>query len=562
MAFILPSESIDGSPPANGLHMNGQDSLVQPLLTDFYQITMCYAYWKTGTHNEPAVFDVFFRKNPFNGEFTVFAGLEDCLRFVENFKFSQSDIEYVKKILPENADDSFFEYLETLDGSRLTIEAVSEGSVVFPKVPLLTIYGPLAMCQLLETSILNLVNYASLVATNAARFRQAAGNKINLLEFGLRRAQGPNGGLTASKYCYIGGFDGTSNVLAGKLYGIPVKGTQAHSFICSFSSPDELKIRTLNHKDSKETSDLFKLSTEKRKWLLEEISWGVVQSEVSDGELTAFVAYAIAFPDSFLALIDTYDVLRSGVINFVAVSLALHDLGYRSMGCRIDSGDLSYLSRELRVRFVKVAALNEDYKFFEKMCIVASNDINEETIMSLNEQKHEINSFGVGTHLVTCQKQPALGCVYKLVAQSSQPKIKLSQDVTKITIPGKKKCYRIFGKNGYAILDLMMLEEEEEPKPNEQILCRHPFEESKRALVNASKIIKLHNVYWKDGVLATPLPTLNEIKQHVNESINENLRQDHRRYLNPTPYKVSVSERLYQFLHHLWLQNAPIGQLE
>ncbi|EFO86918.1 hypothetical protein CRE_13822 [Caenorhabditis remanei] len=520
MAFILPSESIDGSPTCNGLHMNGQDSLVQPLLTDFYQITMCYAYWKTGTHNEPAVFDVFFRKNPFHGEFTVFAGLEDCLRFVENFKFSQSDIEYVKKILPENAEPEFYEYLETLDGSHLTIEAVREGSVVFPKVPLITIYGPLAMCQLLDTSFLNLVFLASLVPTNAARFCQASGAKLSLLEFG------------------------------------------SHSFICSFSTRYELKLRSLNHKDTAETLDLFQASIEKRTWLLDQMAWGVVQSEVSDGELTAFVAYAIAFPDSFLALIDTYDVLRSGVVNFVAVSLALHDFGYRSMGCRIDSGDLSYLSKELRRRFVKVAALKEEYKFFETMCIVASNDINEETIMSLNEQKHEINAFGVGTHLVTCQKQPALGCVYKLVAQSAQPKIKLSQDVTKITIPGKKKCYRIFGKNGSAILDLMMLEDEPEPQPNEQILCRHPFEESKRALVNASKIIKLHNVYWKDGVLATPLPTLNEIKEHVNLSISQTLREDHRRYLNPTPYKVSVSERLYQFLHELWLQNAPIGQLE
>ncbi|CCD83544.1 Nicotinate phosphoribosyltransferase [Caenorhabditis elegans] len=542
--------------------MNGQDSLVQPLLTDFYQITMCYAYWKTGTHNEPAVFDVFFRKNPFQGEFTVFAGLEDCLRFVENFKFSQSDIDYVKKILPENAEPEFYEYLETLNGSHLTIEAVAEGSVVFPKVPLLTINGPLAMCQLIETSILNLVNYASLVATNAARFRQASGWKIQLLEFGLRRAQGPNGGLTASKYCYIGGFDATSNVLAGKLYGIPVKGTQAHSFICSFSSPAELKVRLLNHKITNEKADLFQISMEKRAWLLDQFSWKAALSEVSDGELSAFVAYAIAFPDTFLALIDTYDVIRSGVVNFVAVSLALHDLGYRSMGCRIDSGDLSYLSKELRECFVKVSTLKGEYKFFEKMSIVASNDINEETIMSLNDQQHEINAFGVGTHLVTCQKQPALGCVYKLVAQSAQPKIKLSQDVTKITIPGKKKCYRIFGKNGYAILDLMMLEDEPEPQPNQQILCRHPFEESKRALVNANKIIKLHNVYWKDGEMITPLPTLNEIKEHVNESIRSTLRQDHRRYLNPTPYKVSVSERLYQFLHTLWLQNAPIGQLE
>lgn len=542
--------------------MNGQDSLVQPLLTDFYQITMCYAYWKARTHQEPAVFDVFFRKNPFHGEFTVFAGLEDCLRFVQNFRFSQSDIEYVKKILPDTAEPEFFDYLETLNGTDLTIEAVKEGSVVFPKVPLLTICGPLAMCQLIETSILNLVNYASLVATNAARFRQAAGKERQLLEFGLRRAQGPNGGLTASKYCYVGGFDGTSNVLAGKLYGIPVKGTQAHSFICSFSSPNELIVRKLLNKTTQTEEDLFEKSRQRRVWLLEQFNWGVVDAEVSDGELTAFVAYAIAFPQGFLALIDTYDVLRSGVVNFVAVSLALHDFGYRSMGCRIDSGDLSYLSNELRRRFVKVGELNADYAFFKTMTIVASNDINEETINSLNDQKHSIDAFGVGTHLVTCQKQPALGCVYKLVALSSQPKIKLSQDVTKITIPGKKKCYRIFGKDGFALLDLMMLEDEPEPQTDASILCRHPFEESKRALVSASRIERLHNVYWKDGELSVPLPTLNEIKDHVNKSISVYLRQDHRRYLNPTPYKVSVSEKLYRFLHDLWLANAPIGQLE
>ncbi|CAI5448139.1 unnamed protein product [Caenorhabditis angaria] len=446
MAFILPSESSEGSPMSNGLHMNGQDSLVQPLLTDFYQITMCYAYWKAGTHEEPAVFDVFFRKNPFHGEYTVFAGLEDCLRFVEHFRFSKSDIEYVRKILPDNAEDEFFEFLEGLNGNNLTIEALKEGSVVFPKVPLLTISGPLAICQLLETSILNLVNYSSLVATNASRFRQASGKNIQLLEFGLRRAQGPNGGLTASKYCFIGGFDGTSNVLAGKLYGIPVKGTQAHSFICSFSSPEELKFRKVKHQNRSDEHDLYELAIQKRDWILKQFPWGVIPSEISDGELSAFVAYAVAFPNAFLALIDTYDVLRSGVVNFVAVTLALNELGYRSLGCRIDSGDLSYLSKELRSIFVKVAALNPVYSFFETMTIVASNDINEETIMSLNEQQHEINAFGVGTHLVTCQKQPALGCVYKLVAQSSIPKIKLSQEVSKITIPGKKKCYRIYGK--------------------------------------------------------------------------------------------------------------------
>ncbi|RCN28330.1 putative nicotinate phosphoribosyltransferase [Ancylostoma caninum] len=410
---------------------------------------------------------------------------------------------------------------------------------------------------------------------------------MQMLEFGLRRAQGPNGGLTASKYCYIGGFDGTSNVLAGKLFGIPVKGTQAHSFVCSFSSANDLRIRSLKSRDGSTECDLYSLSEEKRRWIMEKVDWGVVESEVSEGELAAFVAYAIAFPSSNMSLIDTYDVLRSGVINFVAVTLALFDLGYKSAGCRIDSGDLSYLSKEVRARFGKVAELyvsaapvlilrpprtltcsrHPSLDWIQSLTIVASNDINEETIMSLNEQSHEIDAFGVGTHLVTCQKQPALGCVYKLVALSGHPKIKLSQEVSKITIPGRKKCFRLYGKTGYCILDLMTLSEEDEPKMNTQILCRHPFEartseeshqcfciaskscyvshflfqllqESKRALVVASKVESLHQVFWTDGAIAQELPSINAIRDRVSQSLRT-LRKDHRRSLNPTPYKVS-----------------------
>ncbi|KAK0410455.1 hypothetical protein QR680_005140 [Steinernema hermaphroditum] len=560
MAFVLSAEGMSDS---NGLHMNGQDSLVQPLLTDFYQLTMCYGYWKASVHNEPAVFDLFFRKNPFHGEFTIFAGLEDCLRFVQNFKFSKSDIEFLQKTFPKSTEPAFFDYLQSLDCRCIQLDAVPEGSTVFPKVPLITVTGPLAVCQLMETTFLNLVNYASLVATNAARFRQVAGDRIELLEFGLRRAQGPNGGLSASKYCYIGGFDATSNLLAGKLYGIPVKGTQAHSFICSFSSEDDLKVRVLRAKENTEKKvNLFELCQKKLDFLMEQNIWGVSRSEVSSSELAAFCAYAIAFPESFLALIDTYDVLRSGVINFCAVTLALNELGFRSLGCRIDSGDLSYLSKEVRARFRKVAEIDpEKLGWFADLGIVASNDINEETIMSLNEQRHEIDAFGVGTHLVTCQKQPALGCVFKLVAISGQPKIKLSQDVVKITIPGRKKCYRLFGRNGFAILDLMTLGEESEPKVGEQILCRHPFEESKRALVIPSRVERLHDTFWSDGEIQKKLPSLLEMKEHVHSSL-EQMRQDHRRSLNPTPYKVSVSEKLYDFLHSLWLQNAPVGQLD
>uniref|UniRef100_A0A7E4V363 Nicotinate phosphoribosyltransferase n=1 Tax=Panagrellus redivivus TaxID=6233 RepID=A0A7E4V363_PANRE len=546
MSFPLPSETM--SPP--------------PLLTDFYQLTMAYGYWKVGKHEDPACFELFFRKNPFHGEFTVFAGLEDCLQFVQNFRFSEKDIEFLRAEFPPSTEDKFFDYLSKLNCNELVIHAVPEGSVVFPKVPLICVEGPLAVCQLLETTLLNLVNYASLVATNAARFRHAAGKNIQLLEFGLRRAQGPNGGLTASKYCYIGGFDGTSNVLAGKLFGIPVRGTQAHSFICSFSNADDLKFRDIPNKNTGEIVNIFELGQKKLRELVQVLNWGVSLEEISEGELAAFCAYAIAFPDTFLALIDTYDVLRSGVINFCAIALVLHDLGYRSLGIRIDSGDLSYLSKELRARFKQISDLKPgELGWFESLTIVASNDINEETIMSLNEQQHEINAFGVGTHLVTCQKQPALGCVYKLVSVMGEPKIKLSQEVVKITIPGRKNCYRLFSKDGRSLLDLLTLEDEPAPQPDQPILCRHPFEESRRAFARPVRVEKLHRVFWENGKIIEDLPSLYEIKQRVQKSLGE-LRKDHRRSLNPTPYKVSVTEKLYNFLHKIWLQNAPIGQLD
>uniref|UniRef100_A0A0K0EMM9 Nicotinate phosphoribosyltransferase n=1 Tax=Strongyloides stercoralis TaxID=6248 RepID=A0A0K0EMM9_STRER len=530
---------------SNDLHNIIGDNLCQPLLTDYYQITMAYAYWKANCHEESAVFDLFFRKNPFQGEYTVFAGLEDVIKFVSNFKFSESDLNFLKKIMPQTTDVKFFDYLASLNCSSLKITAIPEGSVTFPKIPLITVEGPLAICQLLETSLLNLVNYASLVATNAARFRHVAGNNVELLEFGLRRAQGPNGGLSASKYCFIGGFDGTSNILAAKLYGIPAKGTQAHSFICSFNSESDLKYKLLRSKDGSKEINIFNLCKEKIKFLYEIILWSVDREEISQSELIAFCSYAIAFPDSFLALIDTYDVLKSGVINFLAVTLALNDLGYQALGCRIDSGDLCYLSTEIKTIFKKLKLTVPKYaNCVDNLKIVASNDIKEETIQSFNEQGHEINSFGVGTHLVTCQKQPALGCVYKLVAVGDIPKIKLSQEVEKISIP-----------------DLMTLENEEPPQPGKQILCRHPFEEGKRALVIPSKVEKLQELYWDHGKIAQYLPSLNEIKQHLTLSM-KSIRKDHCRFVNPTPYKVSVSEKLYEFLHEIWLQNAPVGKLE
>ncbi|CAH0553768.1 unnamed protein product [Brassicogethes aeneus] len=534
----------------------GQNSIIQPLLTDLYQITMAYAYWKSGKIECQAVFDLFFRKSPFCGEFTIFAGLEECLKFIEKFSYSESDIEYIRQILPKTIEDEFFQYLGTLTAKDISVYAINEGTVVFPRVPLLRIEGPLIVAQLLETTLLTLVNYASLMATNAARYRMAAGN-LKLFEFGLRRAQGPDGGLSASKYAYIGGFDGTSNVLAGKLFNIPVKGTHAHAYITSFNSIGELNHHFISAKGGGEPQNFLKMSLTWREKIYD--IFNVVLSEVNDGELAAFISFAVAFPDGFMALIDTYDVKKSGLVNFCAVALALNDLGYRALGVRLDSGDLAYLSLVARDYFKKIA-VKYDVPHFAELMVMASNDINEETILSLNDQGHSIDSFGIGTHLVTCQKQPALGCVYKMVEINQHPRIKLSHDVEKVTIPGKKNAYRLYSETGFALIDLLQRSVEEPPKINEKVLCRHPFQESKRAFVIPSRVESLLNLYWHNGVITQPLPNLQQIRENVMNCLKI-LRPDIKRTLNPTPYKVSVSDTLYQFLHRLWLENAPIGEL-
>lgn len=266
---------------------------------------------------------------------------------------------------------------------------------------MLSVEGPLAVVQLLETVLLNLINFPSLVATNAARMRLAAGADKTLLEFGLRRAQGPDGGLSASKYAILGGFNGTSNVLAGKLFDINVKGTHAHAFVMSYYSLDELCSTRISTPSGDEV-EFLSLVLNKR----EQLSY----TRSNAGELAAFIAYAQSFPHGFLALVDTYDTLHSGIQNFLCVAWALHDIGYKPIGVRIDSGDLAYLSRCIRQVFKD---FDDQYfdgqELFSKLNIVASNDINEDVLLSLNREGHEIDTFGIGTHLATCQKQPALG---------------------------------------------------------------------------------------------------------------------------------------------------------
>jgi len=545
----------------NQYRLTTSDSLnnaVQPLLTDLYQLSMAYAYWKN-QKDDHAVFDLFFRKNPFGGEFTIFGGLDECLKFIRDFKFTESDVHYLKSQMPHYIEDEFFQYLKDMDLSKVKVYAAREGSLVFPRIPIMRLEGPLTVVQLLETTLLVLVNFASLVATNAARFRLAAGEDKKLLEFGLRRAQGPDGGLTASKYCFIGGFDATSNVLAGKLFGIPIKGTHAHSFVSSFLSMDDIKQRNCKHAETEEVKDLVELSTKYLKEL-EQSEINFIEEECNKGELAAFISFAIAFPTQFLSLVDTYNVLKSGIPNFCAVALALNELGYKAVGVRLDSGDLSYLSLKVRDIFTKIGnKYNLDW--FKKLTIVASNDINEDILHSLNSQGHSIDQFGIGTHLVTCQKQPALGCVFKLVEVNNKPCVKLSEEFAKVTFPGKKNAYRLFDKDNCPLVDLLTRGCEPEPKVGEKFLCRHPFVETKRAFLTPSKVEPLLVLYWNDGQLQTQnLETIPQVKERAKQQLLD-LRSDIKRLLNPTPYKITVSEKLYDFMHQLWLDSTPIGEL-
>jgi nicotinate phosphoribosyltransferase len=460
--------------------------LVNPLLTDMYQVTMTYAHWKHGRVNDNAVFDLFFRKNPFHGEFCVLAGTDEVLRFLASYKVKDSDIEYLKEIMPM-CDSAFFDWLKDLDCSKVKVYAMAEGSVVFPREPLLRVEGPLGITQLLETTMLNLINFPSLIATCAARIRLAAGKNKQLLEFGLRRAQGPDGGLSASKYAYIGGFDGTSNVLAGKLMGMDVKGTHAHAYVMAYTGMSDLSTRMIQCPKTGKEIDIVSIVMEKR----EKLGF----TEANESELAAFISYAQSFPNGFLALVDTYDTLRSGVLNFMTVGWALHEVGYTPRGIRLDSGDLAYLSKRARELF-KAADKLVGYPLFEKASIVASNDINEEVVISLNREGHEIDAFGIGTHLVTCHAQPALGCVFKLVEIHHAPRIKISQEVEKLVIPGKKSVYRIFGLDGHALIDIIQLADEPPPQVGVSIMCRHPFQENKRALVTPVRVVALLEALW------------------------------------------------------------------
>eukprot|EP00919_Chromeraceae_sp_WS-2016_P063650 GHVR01150555.1.p1 GENE.GHVR01150555.1~~GHVR01150555.1.p1 ORF type:complete len:508 (+),score=91.19 GHVR01150555.1:191-1714(+) len=503
---------------------------------------MVYAYWSAGKHMEHAVFDLYFRKCPFQGEFTVFAGVDECLRFLNTFSFNDDQIAYLKEQLPQ-ADPDFFTFLSTVKMNLIDVYAIKEGTFVFPMYPLIRVEGPLALTQLVETSLLNLVNFASLVATNAARHRIAAGNNVKLLEFGLRRAQGPDGAMSASRYSYIGGFDGTSNVRAGHCFGIPIAGTHAHAYVTSFSGLGDLRKHSLGQCED------FVDRVLKIRNIIDPDGGG------NDGELAAFIAFAQCFPDNCLCLVDTYDTLNSGVPNFISLACVLLKLGHSPVGIRLDSGDLAYLSKEARKQFKAAEA-----KFgvpMSTLTIAASNDLNEQVLIALNEEAHEINTFGIGTNLVTCQSQPALGMVYKLAELDGRPCMKISQELNKLSVPSRKDVYRLFSANDEPIIDLIQQSTHPPPCAGERILCHHLFDERKRCYVVPQRVEPLLQLIFTKGKSCAYRPSLSEIREFVLDQLRTT-RPEYLRKVLPKPFKVSASKEFYTFFKRLWMDTAPI----
>lgn len=465
------------------------------LLTDFYQLTMAYAYWKAGKAEEEAVFNLFFRKNPFQGGYTVAAGLDYVIDFCRNFKFEMDDLNYLRAMKKEDEsplfEPGFLDYLERMEFS-CDVEAVEEGTVVFPHMPIVKVRGPLLQCQLLETPLLNIINFQTLIATKAARIVHAAKGDA-VLEFGLRRAQGIDGALAASRAAFIGGCSATSNVMAGKLFGIPVSGTHAHSWIMSF-----------------------------------------------DSELEAFKAYAAAFPDKCIFLVDTYDTVN-GVRNAIEVGKVLREKGKEMLGIRIDSGDLAYYSNLAREML--------DEAGFPNAKIVASNDLDEQIITSLKVQESSINVWGVGTKLVTAYDQPALGAVYKLAAVkkgdgSWEPKVKVSQQSIKINIPGIQNTVR-FSKNGKAVADMIFLEDENLSRSQHVII--DPVDPTKRKKINTSGLdqeLLLRKIFEK-GKKVYDRPDIQQIKLNAERNLGQ-FDKTHKRLVNPHIYPVGLEERLYE----------------
>lgn len=464
------------------------------LLTDLYELTMMQGYFKEKDANETVVFDMFYRNNPHGNGFAICAGLEQVIEYIENLHFTDDEIAYLRSL--NMFEDDFLDYLHEF---RFTgdVYAIPEGTVVFPREPLVKVIAPIMQAQLVETALLNIINHQSLIATKTERIVYAAKGD-GVMEFGLRRAQGPDAGIYGARAAMIAGCIGTSNVLTGKMFDVPVKGTHAHSWIMSF--PDEL---------------------------------------------TAFRTYAKLYPSACILLVDTYDTLNSGVPNAIKVFKEMREAGIplTFYGIRLDSGDLAYLSKKARKML--------DEAGFPDAVISASNDLDEYLIDSLKAQGCKVTSWGVGTHMITSKNWPSFGGVYKLAAIMDEngnfiPKIKLSENSEKITNPGNKVIHRIYEKeSGKIKADLIALEDEVFDE-NEPLLLFDPLEPWKKTLLEPGTYTmrELMVPVFLDGKCVYTSPSVMEIREYCQKEL-DTLWDETRRLVNPHQVYVDLSSKLY-----------------
>lgn len=474
------------------------------LLTDFYELNMMYAHFRSGTHDRVAVFDLYFRENPFKGGYTLAAGLETAVRYLQELRFTPEDIAYLRSLGVYSPD-----FLEFLEGLRFTgdLDAVPEGTVVFPGIPLVRVKAPVVQAQFVETALTNIVGHQTLIATKASRVVHAAqGDRV--IEFGARRAHGPDAATYGARAAIIGGCESTSNVLAGKYFEVPVSGTNAHSWVQFF-----------------------------------------------DSELEAFRAWARAMPGGVLFVVDTYDTLRSGLPNAIRVARELREAGGRLIGVRLDSGDIAYLSKRARAML--------DEAGFPDAIIVASSDLDEYLIRDLKAQGARVDVWGVGTKLIAAADTPALGTVYKLAAVEEGgrlvPRIKVSENPAKVTNPGVKKAVRIYeGASGKAAGDLLMLEHE--PLPGgRSVTLFDPLFPWKRKTVENFTCRELLVPVLRGGELVYEFPPLTAVRDYARRDL-ETFWDEYRRLVNPEPYPVDLSVELWQLKNRMVEQvRAPFG---
>ena len=469
------------------------------LVMDYYQLTMAYSYFMNNKKDEIVYFDMFYRKNPDKGGYVISAGLDEVINYVKNFKFSESDIEALRS--KNHFNEEFLEYLSNLKFTG-DIYAVEDGTVVFPNEPLVTVKANIIEAQLLETSLLLHKNFANLITTKASRMKHAAGD-LNIIEFGTRRAHEVDASVKGAKYAYIGGAIGSSCVQSYKEYGVPAFGTMAHSYIESF-----------------------------------------------DSEYEAFLTYAKTFPDSTILLLDTYDTLKSGVRNAIRVANDyLIPNGYTLKGIRLDSGDLAYLSKKVREELDKAGLYDTK--------IIASNSLDERLISSLINEGAKIDIFGVGENLITAKSDPVIGGVYKLVGVTKDneiiPKIKLSDNIGKITNPGFKKLYRFYDKDtNYALADVIALHDEVLPKDKYTLVDETGL---KSKTITNYYVKELQTTIFKDGNLVYKIPSIEEVKSKVNYELST-IYEEVKRFDNPHLYIVDLSLQLLKLKKELLFKHT------